>query len=124
MGPLPPKGIVIYQKGSYKTILATIEECNKEAPLGDTCKIRVLGQGEILEAVEDLLTPTESPYQIPTNLEEVDKDTIGAKLAREEIAKLWSSEDLLDGTRGRSWFGTTGWTIDTLNPSSDYPIGR
>ena len=82
MGPLPPKEIVVYQKGSYRTILATIEERNKEAPWGDTWKIRILGHVESLEAGEDLLTPTNTPYQISTHLEGADKDAVGDKLMR------------------------------------------
>ena len=82
MGPLPPKGIVMYHKGSYRTISATIEERNKEDPWGDTWKTKILGQDESLEAGEDLLTPTKIPYQISTHLEGADKDAVGDKLMR------------------------------------------
>ena len=51
----------------------------------------ILVQYKILEAVEDLLTPTKSPHQIPTNLEEMYKDAVGADLTREDMA----TEDLL-----------------------------
>ena len=71
MGHLSPKDILRYQKGSDTPIFATLEERTKEAPWGDTWKIRILGQEKILDAEEELLTPSESPYQIPTNLEEV-----------------------------------------------------
>ena len=73
---LAPKDIVRYQKVSDSPRIVNLEERTKKAPWGDTWKIRVLGQYKILEAVEDLLTPTEIPYQIPTNLYEVDKDEI------------------------------------------------
>ena len=71
MGHLSPKDIVGYQKVSDPPRFATLEESTKESPWGDTWKIRILVQDNILDAGEDLLTPTESPYQIPTNLEEV-----------------------------------------------------
>ena len=95
MGNLPPKEIVIYQKGSDPTKFATLEERTKEDPWGDTWKIRILGQDKSLEAGEDLLAPTESPYKIPTNLEELDKDVIGAYLTKKDMTKLWSTNDLL-----------------------------
>ena len=63
-------------------IFFTIEDRNKEAPWGDTWKIQIWVQDKILEAEEYLLTPTKSLYQIPTNLEEFDKDTIGSDLMR------------------------------------------
>ena len=68
MGNLAPKYIVQYQKGSDPPIFSTLEERTKEDPWGDAWKIRILGQYKSLEAVEDLLTPTNSPSQIPTNL--------------------------------------------------------
>ena len=61
------KYIMRYQKGSDKPRFATLEEHTKEAPWGNTCKIQVFGQDDILEAREDLLTLTKSPSQIPTN---------------------------------------------------------
>ena len=61
MGHLSPKDILRYQKGLYPPRFSTLEERTKEAPWEDTQKIRVFGQGNILEAGEDLLTPTESP---------------------------------------------------------------
>ena len=82
MGHLSPKDIVRYQKVSYPPMFATLEERTKEAPWVYTCKIRVLGQDKRLETGEDLLTPTDSPYKIPTNLEEVGKYMIGDKLTR------------------------------------------
>ena len=38
---------------------------------------------------------TESPSQIPTNLEDVGKGAIGSNITREDMAKIWSTEDLL-----------------------------
>ena len=48
-----------------------------------------------MEEVESLLTPTESPYQIPTNLEELDKYTEESNIVREDMDELWSTENLL-----------------------------
>ena len=93
MGKLSPKDIVIYQKGSDLPIFETLEERTKEAPWGDTCK--KLGQDKSLEVGEELLTPTERPYQIPTNLEEVDKDPMGVDITREDMANIWSNYELL-----------------------------
>ena len=76
----------------YPPIFIAQEERTKEAPWGDTCKIRILGQYKSLESGEDLLTPTESPFKIPTNLEDVDKDVIGDELTREDMAKMWSTK--------------------------------
>ena len=76
MGSIAPKDIIRYQKGSDQPILSNLEELTKEAPWGDTQKIRILGQDKSLEAGEELLTPTKSPPKTPTNLEEVDKDAI------------------------------------------------
>ena len=95
MGNLTPKDIVRYQKDSYPPIFATIQERTKEAPWGDTWKIRIWGQYKSLQVGEDLLTPTESPPKIPTNLEELEKYEVGANLTREDMAKLWSTEQLL-----------------------------
>ena len=95
MGHLSPKDIVIYQKGSYPPIFATPEERTKEDPWGDTQESRILVQDKRLEEVEDLLTPTKSPSQIPTNLEEVGKYAVGADLTRDDMAKLCSTEYLL-----------------------------
>ena len=53
-----------------------------------------MGQYDILEAGEDLLTPIKRTSQIPTNLEEVDKYSVRAKLTSDDISKLWSTEDL------------------------------
>ena len=95
-GHLSPKDILRYHKGSYQPRLFTLEERTKEAPWGDTWKIRlILVQDKILEVGEDLLTPTESPSQIPTNLKEVYKYAIGSDLTRGYMDKLWSTEDLL-----------------------------
>ena len=68
MGHLYPKDIIRYQKGPDPPIFATLEERTKEALWGDTWKTRILGQDESLEAGEDLITLTESPSQIQTNL--------------------------------------------------------
>ena len=54
-----------------------------------------MGQDKILEAGDNLINPTDIPSQIPTNLEEVEKDVIGAELTREEMAKIFSTEDPL-----------------------------
>ena len=95
MGHLAPKYIVRYQKGSDPPVFSTLEEHTKEAPWVDIWIIRIWGQDNILEAGEDLLTPNNIPSQIPTNLEEVEKETVGAELTRKYMAKLWSSEEPL-----------------------------
>ena len=96
MGKLAPGDIFRYQKGSDTNRFVTLEERTKEAYWGDTYKIRILGQNESLETVEDPLTTTKSPSQIPTNLEEVgDKDTVEANITREDMAELWSINDPL-----------------------------
>ena len=59
-----------------------------------------MGQYKILEAGEDLLTPNKSPSKISTNLNEVGKDAVGADITREEMAKLWSTEELLGQNKG------------------------
>ena len=71
MGHLYPGDITLYQKGSEPPRFATLEERTKEDSWGYTRKIRILGQDKSLEAGEDLLTTTESPSQIPNNLEDV-----------------------------------------------------
>ena len=76
MGNLSLRDIVIYHKGLNPPRFDNLEDRTKEAPWGDTCKIRVWGQEESLEADEDLPTLTKSPPQIPTKLEEVDKDAV------------------------------------------------
>ena len=86
---------MIYQKGLDQPIYTTLEESTKEAPLVDTWKIRILGQGKSLGVEEDLLTMTRSTSQILTNLEKVDKDSVGSNITREDMAKLWSTKDLL-----------------------------
>ena len=86
---------MIFQKGSDLPIFSTLEEHTKEASWRDTCKFQILCQYYNLEEGEDLLTPTESPSQIPTNLEEVDKDAVGSNLATENMANLWSTDELL-----------------------------
>ena len=86
---------MIYQKGLDPPIFTTLEECTKEAPFGDTWKIRILGQGKSLGVEEDLLTMTGSTSQILTNLEKVDKDSVGSNITREDMAKLWSTKELL-----------------------------
>ena len=63
--------------------------------LGKHLEIHILDQDKSLESREDLVTPTDIQYQIPTNLEDVDKDMIGADLMREDMANLWSTKDLL-----------------------------
>ena len=95
MGCLSPKYIAIHQKGSYPPWFSTLEERAKEDPWGDTWKIQILGQDESLEVVGNLLTPTKSPPQIPTNLGEVRKYAAGSDIMRKKMAKIWSSEYLL-----------------------------
>ena len=95
IGHLSPEDIVRYHMESDQPTFETLEERTNEAPWGDTRKIRIWGQDGSLEAGKDLLTPNKSPYQIPTKLEEVYKDVIGAKLTKEVMAKLCSTEDLL-----------------------------
>ena len=74
MGRLAPKDIVRYHKGSDPPRFAILEDSAKEDPWGDTWKIRIWGQDKSLEAVKDLLTPTYSPSQIPTNPKEMEKE--------------------------------------------------
>ena len=38
---------------------------------------------------------TKIPSEIPTNLEEVDKDAVGADLTRDNMANMWSTEEML-----------------------------
>ena len=95
-GKTSPKRQSRYQKGSDLPIFATLEEHNKEAPWGDTWKILILGQDKSLEVGKDLLTTTKRPSQIPTNLEEVDKYSMGVEITREDMAKLWSTYDILE----------------------------
>ena len=85
MGHLSQKDISRYQKGSYPPRFTTLEERTKEDTWGNTRQIRILGQDKSLEVEEYLITLTESPYQIPTNLEEVDKNAIAAKIMREDM---------------------------------------
>ena len=63
--------------------------------LGRHAEIRIWGQYNSLEAGKDIITLTNSPYKTPTNLEEVENYVIGVKLMREDMAKLWSTEELL-----------------------------
>ena len=44
-----------------------------------------MDQGDTLKAVEDLITTTNRPSQLPTNLKEVDKGVVGAKLTRDDM---------------------------------------
>ena len=64
-----------------------------------------LGQDKILEEEEYLLSPTESQSKIPTNLEEMDRGTIGANIKMEDMDKLWSTKDLM----GRGEREILGW---------------
>ena len=48
-----------------------------------------------MEVVEDLLTTTNRPLQLPTNLEESEKDVLGYKIKMEDMAKLWYTKELL-----------------------------
>ena len=88
MGHLSPWDIVRYPKGEDQPWFVTLEEYIKDAPQGDIWKIRVLFQEYTPEEGEDILNPTNSPYQISTKLEEVDKDVVGSEITREYIAKL------------------------------------
>ena len=94
-GSLDLGDIMKYPKGSDLPIFATLEECTKESPWGDTWNICILGKDQWLKAGEDLLTPTEIPSKIPINLEEVEKDMIISNLTREDMAKLCSTGYLL-----------------------------
>ena len=58
-------------------------------------KIHILSQDNKLEAEKDLLTTNKIPSQITTNLEEVEKYLIGYEILREDMAKMWSTKDLL-----------------------------
>ena len=95
MGHLSPKYIVIYHKGSDPPKFSTLEKRTKEDTWGDTWKIQILGQGEIPESGEHLLTPTEIPSQIPTKLEEVGKYVVGDNLTREDMVRTWLTKDPL-----------------------------
>ena len=77
-----------YQKMSDLPKLETLDEGAKESPWGDTWKTLILGQDQCLEAGEYILTPTKIPSKIPINLEEVEKDVVGANLTREYMAKM------------------------------------
>ena len=54
-------------------MFSTIEKRTKEASWGDTGKIWILVQYEILDTGENLLTTPDKPYPITTKLEEVEK---------------------------------------------------
>ena len=84
-----------YQKSSDPPIFFTLEERTKEDSWGYTWKICILGQDKSLEVGEDHLTPTESPSQIPINLDEVYQDAVEFDLTREDMANMWSTKDLL-----------------------------
>ena len=98
MGNLAPGDIVRYQKLHIHIFRPRV--MHQGDLLGRHLQIRILGKIGSLEAGEDLITPTESPYQLPTNLEEADNDVVGSDITREDIAKMWSTEDLL--VRGKS----------------------
>ena len=67
MGQIYPGYIVRYRRGEDQPWFDTLEERSKEASWGDIWKIQILVQEETLEAVEDLLTPTKIPSQLPTS---------------------------------------------------------
>ena len=92
MGHLGPGDIVVYLKGADQSLFATLEDHIKEAFWGDTQKIGIFVQEDTLKVGEDLLTPTNIPYQITNNFDEVYKDVLVAKLVREDMAKLWSTQ--------------------------------
>ena len=71
-----------YQNGEYQPQFPTLDDCIKDLLWRDTRKIRILGQEYTLEAGEDPPTPTKIPYQLPTNLEKLDKDVVGDELTR------------------------------------------
>ena len=52
-----------------------------------------MGQYESLEVGEDLLTMTKSTSQLPTKLEELGNDIVGADIMREDMANIWSTEE-------------------------------
>ena len=94
MRRLAPKYIMRYQKGHIHPDFHS-KGAHQVGSMGRHLEIYILGQDEILEAGEDLLTPTGIPSQITTNSEEVDKESVGYELTREDMAKLWPTEDLL-----------------------------
>ena len=54
-----------------------------------------MDQDESLGAGGDLLTTTKIPSKISTNLEEVEKYGVGSELTREDMDKLWLTQNLL-----------------------------
>ena len=82
IGHLEPGDNVKYQNVSDQPCFSTLVEHIKEAPWLDTCKIRILGQEMILESGEDFLTLTETPFQLPTSLDELENDMVGYELTR------------------------------------------
>ena len=123
MGNLFPWDIIRYQKGPDPPIFSTLEEPNKEASWRDTWKIRIWGQDKILEAGEDLLTLTKNPSQIPTKLDKVDKNAIGADITMEGMSNLCSIEYFFLCYKKDLFFGTTVWTISLTTTYSEYPRG-
>ena len=53
-----------------------------------------MGQNKSLAVGEDLLNTTSIPSQITTNLDEVDRYSVGSGLIMEGMAKLRSTKDL------------------------------
>ena len=59
--------IMRYHKGVEQPCFETLEQRTKEDSLGNTCKVQILVKEDTIEAGEDLLTPTEIPYNpLPT----------------------------------------------------------
>ena len=54
-----------------------------------------MGQDRRPEAGEELLTLTESPYQLTNNLEEVEIFLVEDDITREDMENPWSTEELL-----------------------------
>ena len=86
-----PGHIVRYHKGPEPPRFSTLKERTKVASWVDIWEIQNL----VLEAEEDLLTPTDISSQIPTNLEEANKDGVGDKFTREDMVNMWSTEYLM-----------------------------
>ena len=94
MRNLVPGDIGRYHKGPDIPILHP-GESHQGGLLGRHTEIQILVQDESLEVGEDLINPTDIPSQLTTNLEDMDKDSVGAKLTRKDMENLWLTEDYL-----------------------------
>ena len=92
---LSPGNIVKCHTGECQHHFSGLVDHTRESPWGDTWVIRTLGQEDTLEVGEDLITPSESPYQIPTNLEDIVIEVDGADLAMEDVSKLWPTKNIV-----------------------------